>query len=110
MKPVIAATLDDDFQVKNLHLIDEQVEYEKKRYFHDIFIKESFAMDMITRERVHVADQSVEIELLEGAVRDQALEQQLEADELQAARILEKKLDILQGVVQSIKVCEAKGS
>jgi len=106
LKPIVNATHQNNLKTMNLHLTPDQVHYEKRRYFHDIFIKESFLMNVITRERIHVAEQSVEIELLEGAIRDQVLEQQLDVDELQAQRRLQKRLDMLQSVVLSKGVAE----
>ncbi|CAK9092772.1 APH domain-containing protein [Durusdinium trenchii] len=82
-----------------------EFEYEKRRCFHDINVKESFIVDLITRERVHIGEQTVELELIEGTSKESILGKNMDVDEMQARRRLQKRLEALKGVLKSSIHC-----
>lgn len=83
----------------NDNLSEEQIKYEMHRYFHDVRVRESFILDVITREPVNIAEQTVELEVIEGESRDKVIREAMDMEDLQSQKRLQKYLDALNGDV-----------
>ncbi|GBG29183.1 Hypothetical Protein FCC1311_054052 [Hondaea fermentalgiana] len=93
----------------NASLSADQIKYEKHRYFHDVRVRESYILDLFTREPVNILEQTVELQMIEGSSREKVMREVANMDEIQAQRRLRKRLDALRGDILGCTADEGLG-
>lgn len=75
----------------NRSLNMEQLVHEKRIYFHKLMVKECYAVDTITRNKVNIMKNSTTLHVLDAATKDALLSKYKDMDDLEQRRALLKQ-------------------
>ena len=93
-------------------LSGKEYEYEKRKYFHNVLVKESFVVDVITRNKVNIMKNCVALQYVEGSSKTDVLSISQEVDEMQSKRRHQRRWDMVKAAAarSHVKPLARRGS